>query len=280
MIPSWGYPPQKRPDPGRYGLPKRIITYRSSAGPLIGAPRGKNRKIAMRQARASGWMGQSSSRALRLAVAALGVGLVMTAGAVRAQDADDEDKTFEEKIIEGIMAGIGGTNMDNRGIDYRERSPLVVPPKLDLPPPQTAATEVKDPNWPKDPDEARRKAAIARRKKENKDPVEAARVLTPSELNAGRTAAPVRTNNDPVQPGDSVNNPVLSPSQLGFDGKLSTIFGGNKTEVAPFKGEPTRESLTQPPAGYQTPSPNFAYGTGPKESLNKDYNPAAGKYGD
>ena len=37
----------------------------------------------------------------------------------------------------------------------------------------------------------------------------------------------------------------------------------------------------QPPAGYQTPSPNFAYGTGPKESLvNKEFNPAAGKYGD
>jgi hypothetical protein len=219
-------------------------------------------------------------RALRLSAVALGIGLVMTAGAARAQDDDEDSKTFEEKVIEGIMAGIGGTNMENRGIDYRERSPLVVPPRLDLPPPVAASSEVKDPNWPKDPDEARRKAAIARRKKENKDPVEAARVLTPSELNAGRTAAPVRTNNDPVQPGDSINNPVLSPSQLGFDGKLSNVFGGNKAEVAPFKGEPTRESLTQPPAGYQTPSPNFAYGTGPKESLNKEYNPAAGKYGD
>ena len=238
----------------------------------------------MRETEASDWIVRNSPvalrRALRLSVVALGIGLVMAAGAVRAQDADEDDKTFEEKVIEGIMAGIGGTNMDNRGIDYRERSPLVVPPKLDLPPPVAASGEVKDPNWPKDPDEARRKAAIARRKKDNKDPVEAARVLTPSELNAGRTAAPVRTNNDPVQPGDSVNNPVLSPSQLGFDGKLSTIFGGSKTEVAPFKGEPTRESLTQPPAGYQTPSPNFAYGTGPKESLNKEYNPAAGKYGD
>jgi hypothetical protein len=238
----------------------------------------------MRETEASDWIVRNSPaalrRALRLSVVALGIGLVMAAGAARAQDADEDDKTFEEKVIEGIMAGIGGTNMDNRGIDYRERSPLVVPPKLDLPPPVAASSEVKDPNWPKDPDEARRKAAIARRKKDNKDPVEAARVLTPSELNAGRTAAPVRTNNDPVQPGDSVNNPVLSPSQLGFDGKLSTIFGGNKTEVAPFKGEPTRESLTQPPAGYQTPSPNFAYGTGPKESLNKEYNPAAGKYGD
>ncbi len=83
-----------------------------------------------------------------------------------------------------------------------------------------------------------------------------------------------------MQPGVS-NNPVLSPAQLGFTGGLSQIFGGsNKPETAQFKGEPTRDSLTQPPPGYQTPSPNFAYGTGPKESLNKVYDPARGKYGD
>ena len=232
----------------------------------------------MRKTEASGWIVRNSSRALRLAVVALGVGLVMTAGAARAQDDDDEDdKTFEEKIIGGIMGGIGGTNMENRGIDYRERSPLVVPPKLDLPPPESVKSEVKDPNWPKDPDEARRKAAIAARKKQNKDPIESARILTPSELNAARTAPPARTNNDPVQPGNSNTNPILSPSQLGYSGGLS-LFGGNKAETAPFKGEPTRESLTQPPSGYQTPSPNFAYGTGPKESLNQEYNnPNAGK---
>ena len=226
----------------------------------------------MREPGANGWIVQNSSgaltRTLRLAVVALGIGLVMTAGAARAQDDDEDDKTFEEKIIEGIMAGIGGTNMENRGIDYRERSPLVVPPKLDLPPPVTASGEVKDPNWPKDPDEARRKAAIAARKKSNKPtPWEAARVLTPSELNVGKTAAPARTNNDPVQPGVS-NNPILSPSQLGYSGGFGGFFNGNKSESAPFTGEPTRESLTQPPPGYQTPSPNFAYGTGPKESLN------------
>ena len=234
--------------------------------------------------KASGRTVQKSSRALtralRLAAIALGIGLVMTAGAVRAQEDDEDDKTFEEKIIEGIMAGIGGTNMENRGIDYRERSPLVVPPKIDLPPPASASADVKAPNWPKDPDEARRKAAIAARKKENKDPVEASRLLTPSELNKGKVAATARTNNDPIQPGSQNNNPILSPSQLGYNGSFSGLFGGNKSETAPFKGEPTRESLTQPPSGYQTPSPNFAYGTGPKESLNKEYNPAAGKYGE
>ena len=238
----------------------------------------------MRETEASFRIVQNSSktlrRALRLAVFAMGVGLVMAAGPVRAGDDDDDDKTFEEKIIEGIMKGIGGTNMENQGIDYRERSPLVVPPKLDLPPPASTSAEVTAPNWPKDPDAARRKAAIAARKKANKDPVEAARILTPSELEKGKTAAPVRTSEDPIQPGNSATNPILSPSQLGYNGGLMGMFGGSKVETAPFKGEPTRESLTQPPPGYQTPSPNFAYGTGPKESLNKEYNPAQGKYGE
>src|SRR5881398_1876271 len=113
----------------------------------------------MRDTETSGWLVQNSSRtllrALRFAAVAAGVGLVVTAGVARAQDDDEDDKTFEEKVIEGIMAGIGGTNMDNRGIEYRERSPLVVPPKLDLPPPATDKAEVKVPNWPKDPDEQR-----------------------------------------------------------------------------------------------------------------------------
>jgi len=239
----------------------------------------------MRETETSIWMVRSSTRALlramRLSAVVLGIGLIMASGAARAQDNDEEDdKTFEEKIIEGIMGGLGATNMENKGIDYRERSPLVVPPKLDLPPP-ASATEVNAPNWPKDPDEARRRAAIEARKKEKKkDIVEDSRPLSPAELNKGRIAARPRTDNDPVQPGVS-NNPVLSPAQLGFTGGLSQVFGGsNKPETAPFKGEPTRDSLTQPPPGYQTPSPNFAYGTGPKESLNKVYDPARGKYGD
>ncbi|MBN8988168.1 MAG: hypothetical protein J0H42_07980 [Rhizobiales bacterium] len=234
----------------------------------------------MRETEASFWMVPKTSltRAMRFTAVALGIGLVMAAGPVRAGDDDDDDKTFEEKIIEGIMAGIGGTNMENRGIDYRERSPLVVPPKLDLPPPAGTSAEVTAPNWPKDPDVQRQKAAAAARKKANKDPVEAARILKPSELAVGRTAA--RKETDPIQPGNSNTNPILSPSQLGYNGGFSGLFGGTKVETAPFKGEPTRESLTMPPPGYQTPSPNFAYGTGPKESLNKEYNPAQGKYGE
>jgi len=222
------------------------------------------------------------TRAVRMSAIALGVGLLFASSAARAGD-DEDEPTFEEKIITGIMHGLGGVNMDNSGIDYRERSPLVVPPKLDLPPPASAAAEVKAPNWPKDPDEARRKAMIAARKKSNKDPMEQSRILTPGELNGVRTTGSsggTAVSDSAVPGGDPGRNAILSPSQLGYNGGLSGLFKGNKAEVAPFKGEPTRETLTMPPPGYQTPSPNFAYGTGPKESLNKEYNPAAGKYGE
>ncbi len=223
---------------------------------------------------------RATMRALRLAAVVLGIGLVMSANAVRAQDDDEDDSTFEEKIIKGIMTGIGGTNMENGGIEYRERSPLVIPPRNDLPPP-AASAEAPAPNWPKDPDIQKRKAAVAARKKDNKDPREASRVLTPSELAVGKTAAGAgKGSAGPDLPGNPGATAILSPSQLGYEGGLKGMFGGSKTETAPFKGEPTRDSLIMPPPGYQTPSPNFAYGTGPKESLNKVYNPAQGKYGD
>ena len=176
----------------------------------------------MRKAEAGRLVVSGSSRAvghaLRLSAVALGIGLLMASGAARAGDDDEDDKTFEEKVIEGIMKGIGGTNMDNTGIDYRERSPLVVPPKLDLPPPASASADVKAPNWPKDPDEARRKAAIAARKKQNKDPMEASRILSPSELNAGRTKGKSDVSgSDSLQPGGEPGaHAVLSPSQLGY----------------------------------------------------------------
>jgi hypothetical protein len=218
-------------------------------------------------------------RALRLAAVVLGIGLVMASNAARAED-DEDDSTFEEKIIKQIMTGIGGTNMENTGIEYRERSPLVIPPRTDLPPPAAAAAEAPVPNWPKDPEVKRRKEAKAARKKDNKDPVEAARILSPSELAVGKTAAAKRSA-ETNQPGDPGANAILSPSQLGYDGGVLGFFKGNKTETAPFKGEPTRDTLTMPPSGYQTPSPGYAYGTGPKESLvNKEYNPSQGKYGD
>ncbi|MGJ4890103.1 hypothetical protein [Bradyrhizobium sp. HKCCYLR20261] len=202
-------------------------------------------------------------RALRLSAVVLGIGVIMATGAARAQEDEEDDKTFEEKIIDNVMRGLGGTNMETPTINYRERSPLVVPPKLDLPPPASAA-QATAPNWPKDPDEQQRRAAAAARKKDNKDPVAASRPLTPAEMRAGRTASAKST--EPIQPGVS-NNPMMSPSQLGFKGGLFGMFKGTDTETKQFTSEPQRESLTQPPPGYQTPSSSYAYGTGKMEPI-------------
>ena len=47
-----------------------------------------------------------------------------------------------------------------------------------------------------------------------------------------------------------------------------------------FTGEPPRDTLTAPPAGYQTPSPNYAYGVGikAKEQVDPSRPLPPGKY--
>ncbi|MCP3403153.1 hypothetical protein [Bradyrhizobium sp. CCGB20] len=236
----------------------------------------------MRSSKTSGSMVRDPKsgvwRALKLSAVALGVGLVMSAGAARAGDDDEDDgMTFEEKIIDNLMSGIGAKSMEKPGIEYRERSPLVVPPKLDLPPPATQAKAA--PNWPKDPEEKRRKEAIAARKKATKatENWQAAQPLTPAEMKAGQVAAPERTSNDPIQPGTNAN-PSLSPAQLGFSGGLWNMMkGGNSSEEKQFTTEPPRSSLVEPPPGYQTPSPNYAYGAGPDKSRRTYFDIMSGK---
>ena len=130
----------------------------------------------MRETEASFRMLQNASltRALRLAAIALGVGLVMAAGAASAPATTTRTtRPSRKRSSKASWPASAAPTWKTSGIDYRERSPLVVPPKLDLPPPAGTSAEVKAPNWPKDPDEQRRKAAIAARKKDNKDPVDA-----------------------------------------------------------------------------------------------------------
>jgi hypothetical protein len=196
----------------------------------------------------------------------------MSAGPVRAgDDDDDDDMTFEEKLIDNLMSGIGARSMERKGIEYRERSPLVVPPSLDLPPP-ASADATSAPNWPKDPDEKRRKQAIAERKKAGNKANEFWKngiPLSPSELNAHKTV-PQQASNDPAQPGSNTNNPTLSPAQLGYTGGLWNMFSNNKGESKQFTSEPPRQSLVEPPPGYQTPSSSYAYGSG-EDKTRKTY---------
>ena len=204
--------------------------------------------------------------------------------ALAGDDDDDDEPSFEQKIIRNLMHGLGAVDGTEKGIDYRERSPLVVPPKLDLPPPETAAAAPK-PNWPKDPEVAeRRKARLAAKNRDKAK--EWGQVLTPDEMKVG--TARVKSATTSPQPGDdsygSGMGSVLSPSQLGFKGFGNIFSSSDKPETAPFPGEPPRESLTQPPTGYQTPSPSYAYGVGTNDKTNQpqghwqDEDPTRQKY--
>ncbi len=221
-------------------------------------------------------------RALRLAAVLLGVGIVFAAGPLHAGDDDDEDapqKSFERGILDNVMSSIGGKRIEDGTIDYRERSPLVIPSKTNtLPPPQTAKAKLA-PNWPKDPDEAERKRAREEAAKPALSPEEASRPLMPSEL-ATRTPKSRRDTAASASGNNSRSETpiMLMPSQLGYNGGMfSNAFGGDKQETAKFTGEPTRSDLTDPPTGYQTPSPNFAYGAGPSKGTETVCDSASGQ---
>jgi hypothetical protein len=216
----------------------------------------------------SGW----TRRARRIAFAgALGLAVLaafIPAGA-QAQDDDDDDKksgwNLDKKLLNDLMRNLGFRNGNESQIEYRERSPLVIPPSKNLPPPEQAGAG-RNAAWPVDPDVKRKKEAAAKRKdRKGYDPDYEGRNLTPSELNpagsnrsAGRTGTPDSMGSD---------GKPMQPSELGYFGGLFSSFGsfGNKEEFGTFDREPPRTSLTAPPSGYQTPSAAQPYGISKKE---------------
>jgi hypothetical protein len=199
--------------------------------------------------------------------AALGVAIAATAlvGAARAEDG----RAFDEQIIHNLLTGLGLKDPNAAQPTYEERPPLVIPQGDALPPPQQPGAAIaNNPAWPKDPDVMRAKA-LAKREK-NRD-VEAEMLreenpLPPSQL--GPTGAGPRQAGMGAAPGDNPSGTrarVYSPSELGYKGGIfDNMFGGDKEkqEAARFTGEPARTSLTEPPPGYQTPSPDQPYGLG------------------
>lgn len=212
---------------------------------------------------------KSLSRHVSLAALAACMALALTAGSVqRAAAQDMEEDSFETKIIKGLLG------IDERPvIEYRERSPLVVPPTTNLPPPQANAA-IADPAWPKDADlQPKKKKASAVAPKTYEGWNSEGSPLTPYELERGRRRGAGLT---PTDSTEAERGAPLRPDQLGYKGGLfGKLFGAGagteKDEVATFSGEPPRTSLTAPPAGYQTPSPGQPYGLSAKKEAPKPY---------
>jgi hypothetical protein len=203
----------------------------------------------------------------------LGLMLVVAAGGAAMAGDDDDDDTMEMKAIKSIMRGLGA-NVDGSSIDYRERSPLVIPPTRDLPPPQDAS-KINDPAWPKDPDVVKpvKKAtksfingSIAT---QNMESPERERPISPDALHKGALPkSETPTAPDPNVYQDPGRN--MLPTELGFSNSMFGDLFGYKPQQTPFTGEPPRSNLAQPPVGYQTPSPNYPYGVGIKNHSTLD----------
>ena len=125
------------------------------------------------------------------------------------------------------------------GIDYRERSPLVIPPTRDLPPPQAAGTASSNPAWPR---EADRKVVIRNNKNVRATTEEpgSESALTPNELNRGINPRAPRVT-DPSQNTGSIEEAnigrPMSPAQLNNKGifNWNALMGTHLNEQAKFE---------------------------------------------
>ena len=204
--------------------------------------------------------------ALSQVLAAAALAAAVLAAPTPARAADD-DMPLDSKILRGLMEGIG-LQKEEKIINYQERAPLVIPPSKALPPPERSdAVIANNPAWPKDPDVLRAKEDAARERDTIVGAEEQtrrdARPLRPDEMTPGPKPRAVRRAGTPTGSAGSENEMAarLSPSQLGYTGGLfGNMFGGAPDETAKFTGEPPRTTLTEPPPGYQTPSPDQPYG--------------------
>ena len=169
--------------------------------------------------------------------------------------------------MKDILGSIGIIEKEKPRIQYRERAPLVVPPRLDLRDPVSpASVAARDPQWPNDPDVVERK----RREADAKNPItEMERSKAPennprlsvNELRAGRRpGAGVPTAEDPVvRRGDSSREDLwVRPDVLRAQGRP-------KDEPLVAGVEPDRKSLSEPPTGFRKPQAGA--------SLRRDYDP-------
>ncbi len=194
-------------------------------------------------------------RRLRLVLtAAVALAPLAAAGTARAQETG--------AFMRDALSGIGLLEKRQDAIDYHERPPLVMPPKLDgkaLPPPRAQSTSAA---WPKDPEIAERERAAAERRVPKGNQAQGRYNHTTAtrpveEIRGGRRAGASLTTEAQRKPRD---DSLLSPLEL-LQGKIAN--------AEPSDVEPTRDTLAQPPNGYRMAPKKL-----PRPSANEPVNSA------
>jgi len=148
------------------------------------------------------------------------------------------------------LLGFGSAKQEKEPIEYREHGKIVVPPKIELPPPGSAAEE-KTADWPKNQETERKRIAKEAAKKEIAGVGDARLRYTHPFPNAPVTVRP-QDQPDPsvCKDGKCEAGSSSSSSFLGSLNPLSWVGMGKTTALGP---EPDREWLTDPPKGYRAP---------------------------
>jgi hypothetical protein len=149
----------------------------------------------------------------------------------------------EGVAVKNLLGNMGIINPEKDPIRYRERAPLVLPPKMELRAPAGAESFASNnPQWPNDPDVAARK----RRAAEERIPVTESEIRRMSENNPRLTTDEIRAGRNPNGPGPGRHKSDrdgvwMSPAEMQA-GRSSE--GGDKTASA----APVRRTLTDPPS--------------------------------
>jgi len=166
------------------------------------------------------------------------VGLLLLTAPARAEGVKDS--------VLGFFNMGGDSASSDAPLDYRPRAPLVIPPKMDLPSPQQAATLPSD--WPVDPDANRRRKALI-------EPHRRAPGADKPDPAAARQAAAALKEKESCRPakGDDSYCLVSSPWTYITD-KFGMGADSSGSGVLLTGEEPNRKYLTDPPSGYRVPS--------------------------
>ncbi|MCJ2072806.1 hypothetical protein MKK75_29115 [Methylobacterium sp. J-030] len=179
-------------------------------------------------------------RRLRLLLPAAVVLTPLLSGGAQAQERGE--------FMRDALSGIGLLEKRQDPIDYHERPPLVMPPKLDgkaLPQPRARSTSTA---WPKDPEIAERERAAKERRNPKGAQVQGRyddnnATLSVDEMRSGRRAGASLTTEAERKPGDTNrDDSLLSPFEL---------LKGKSANAEPSDVEPNRDVLTDPPTGYR-----------------------------
>ena len=149
----------------------------------------------------------------------------------------------EGEGVKSLLGAIGIIPKEKPPINYSERPPLVLPPKMDLRAPAAPRSAENQANWPKDPDvvAARKAAAEARAPATSTEIYRSNRsgVLSAEEMRAGRNPNNY-VKSPPALTGGQADNSKMTPDELrSFSPDKEAKLSGDGLE---------RRYLSDPPA--------------------------------